>query len=298
MRIVLEGVSKRFGARTVVDALSLEIRSGELFGLLGPSGSGKSTVLSMIAGLTTPSSGNIVLGDRVVNNPKVQISPRDRRIGMVFQELALWPHMTVRQHLDLVAPKENHGELLKALEIADRAAAKPSTLSGGEAQRVAIARALAVRPQILLMDEPLGPLDRRLKEHLLDLVEKAHGISRATTVYVTHDYEEAFRLADRVGVIVDGRLVQMGTPEEVYERPASEQVARLTGPVTEWEGKWARPEWIEVRKDESGAGVVREARYRDGRWELEVELGMRRLRAYSDARVLGKVSVTLNRRQA
>jgi ABC-type Fe3+/spermidine/putrescine transport system ATPase subunit len=212
---------------------------------------------------------------------------------MVFQELALWPHLTVRQHLELVAPNADHSGLLRAMEIEARANARPATLSGGEAQRLAISRALAVRPKVLLLDEPLGPLDRRLKELLLLEIRKAHGISQATSIYVTHDYDEAFRLADRVGVILNGRLVQSGTPEEVYEHPVSEEVARLTGPVTEFDGRWARPEWIEVRPDEQGPGCVRECCYRAGRWDVLVELGGRQFRAFSNTKLSGRVTASL-----
>lgn len=293
MRIGLDAVSKRYGDRAVVDRATLDVRSGEFFALLGPSGSGKSTILSMIAGLTRPDSGRILLDNEVANDRP----PRERKVGMVFQDLALWPHMTVRQHLTFVAPQDDPGPLLQNLELFDRAGAKPSTLSGGEAQRLAIARALAVKPRFLLLDEPLGPLDRRLKEHLLGVIEKAHRLAQATSIFVTHDYEEAFRLADRIGVILNGRIAQVGTPQEMYRTPATEEIARLTGPVSAWQedGKrvWARPEQIELKPDPQGRGVARRARFLGGRWEIEIDLAGQTLRAYSADRLSGPVSLNI-----
>lgn len=235
MRIVLEHVTRRYGDRAVVDGISQEILSRELLVLLGPSGSGKSTLLAAIAGLLPIQAGRILLGDQLANDPAIRLPPARRSIGMVFQELALWPHMTVAQHLRFVAPDANPDETLRALEIPHLAAALPQTLSGGEAQRLAIARALITRPRILLLDEPLGPLDRRLKERLLDLIRKMHTDFGTTTVYVTHDYEEAFRVADRVGVLVAGRLQQVAPPSEIYQRPVTSATAEVSGPVS-WLG--------------------------------------------------------------
>jgi ABC-type Fe3+/spermidine/putrescine transport system ATPase subunit len=232
MRIELDGISKRYGDRFVVSDAKLSVRSGELIGLLGPSGCGKSTLLTVLAGLVVPDAGIVRLDDRVASDPRIRVPPSQRSIGMVFQDLALWPHMTVERHLRFVAPKVDPRPILEAVEIAHLASARPATLSGGEAQRVAIARALATRPSILLLDEPLGPLDRRLKAKILDLISDLHRRFGTTTIHVTHDYEEAFRLADRVAIMSEGRIVQTGTPDEIYRRPTGVEAAELSGPVS------------------------------------------------------------------
>ncbi len=265
MRIEIDRVSKRYGARTVVQDVSLDVRDGELLALLGPSGSGKSTLLFMLAGLVAPDSGAIRFDGRPAPD-----CPRDRRIGMVFQDLALWPHMTVEEHLRFVAPGDDPGILLDLVELRKLAKARPNTLSGGEAQRLALARALAGNPKLLLLDEPFGSLDRALQERALDLVADLHRRFNLATILVTHNYEEAFRIADRVAVLVDGRAIQTGTPAEVYQSPASERVALLTGPVSTWEGAWVRPEQLQATPDENSDSIAQACRFRGGRWLVTV----------------------------
>ncbi|MFC1706042.1 ABC transporter ATP-binding protein [Planctomycetota bacterium] len=298
MRVELDQVTKTYGARRVADGVTLACGSGELFALLGPSGSGKSTLLHMVAGLVTPDSGRILFGERVVNDPAIRVPSRGRGVGMVFQELALWPHMTVTQHLRFVAPTADPQELLDALALTGHAHARPAQLSGGEAQRLAIARALVTGPRLLLLDEPLAALDRRLCEQLLELIVDMHRLYGKTTIYVTHAYEEAFGVADRVGVMVSGRLVQVGTPQEIYESPRSETVARLTGPVSSWplpDGSTAlvRPESIIWQEDQAGLAKVRTVRYLGGRWEIEAALDGRTVRAIAPRKVSGSVSLAL-----
>lgn len=305
-------VNKTYGGRQVVGGVKLRIAPGELFGLLGPSGSGKSTILGMIAGLVTPDEGFIRLGGRTANDPRIRIPPRHRRIGMVFQELALWPHMTVEAHLRFVAPDEPPEKILKDLEIEGLAKARPATLSGGEAQRVAIARAIATRPEILLLDEPLGPLDRRLKVRMLDLIVNLHRQYGTTTVLVSHDYEEAFRIADRVAVLDEGRLVQVGTPSEVYARPATRQVAELSGPVSFLAGHAGsgqvecilgrhklgrgaaqgkdvlivlRPDNVGVEESADGPGCVAACHSLGDRWEIRLDIGREAVLARSTHRL-------------
>lgn len=310
MRIVCESLSKRFGDRMAVARTMLSIRSGELVSLLGPSGSGKSTLLSMLAGLVEPDAGRIVFDDRVANDPRVRIPPGDRSVGMVFQDLALWPHMTVERHLRFVAPEEDPKPILEALGIAHLAAARPGTLSGGEAQRVALARALAARPSILLLDEPLGPLDRRLKDRMLDVIGEVHRRFRTTTIHVTHDYEEAFRLADRVAIMVEGSIVQTGTPDEIYDRPSTVEAAEVSGPVTFLAAAGAgggnvttrlgshrahsnapatgdrirvvvRPDRLQIEPAEAGPGVVASVRSLGSRWELRIRVAGDTLAAFA-----------------
>lgn len=301
MRIELDSISKRYGDRIAVSHATLSIKSGELISLLGPSGCGKSTLLSIVAGLLEPDAGRITLGDRVANDPRARIPPSDRSVGMVFQDLALWPHMSVERHLRFVAPSRDPRPILEALEISHLAAARPGTLSGGEAQRVALARALAPNPAILLLDEPLGPLDRRLKGRMLDLIADIHRRFGTTTIHVTHDYEEAFRLAGRVAIMVEGSIVQTGSPGEIYERPFGVEAAELSGPVTllpavrtgggivttslgshrvhpdaaatgERICVVVRPDRMIIEPSDAGNAVVASAHALGARWELRIRL--------------------------
>jgi multiple sugar transport system ATP-binding protein len=235
--VVFDFVTKRFGDVTAVDRLDLEIADGEFMVLLGPSGCGKSTALRMIAGLEDISGGELRIGDRVVN----QIPARDRDIAMVFQSYALYPHMTVERNIEspLVANRSYRVEGEERRRRVHEAAAtlglepylkrKPGELSGGQRQRVALARAIVRRPEVFLMDEPLSNLDAKLRTQTrLELVE-LHRRLGTTFVYVTHDQVEAMTMADRIAIINDGRLQQVGHPQEVYERPANLFVAGFIG---------------------------------------------------------------------
>jgi multiple sugar transport system ATP-binding protein len=235
--VTFDEVTKRFGDVVAVDHLSLEVEDGEFMVLLGPSGCGKSTALRMIAGLEEISEGLLTIGDRVVNH----IPPRDRDIAMVFQSYALYPHMTVEKNIEspLVANRsakvdgsERSRRVREAAEIlglTDYLDRKPGALSGGQRQRVALARAIVRRPEVFLMDEPLSNLDAKLRTQTrLELVE-LHRRLGTTFVYVTHDQVEAMTMADRIAVIMDGKLQQVGEPQAVYERPANLFVAGFIG---------------------------------------------------------------------
>ncbi len=242
--VVFEGVTKRFGDVVAVDSLSLEILDREFMVLLGPSGCGKSTALRMIAGLDSVTEGTLHIGDVVVND----IEAKDRDISMVFQSYALYPHMTVRQNIEVPLKTRTYvvdgGEPRKLTKperterVADAARVlglgglldrKPGALSGGQRQRVALARAIVRRPEVFLMDEPLSNLDAKLRAQTrVELVE-LHRQLQTTIVYVTHDQVEAMTMADRIAVLDDGRLQQVGAPREVYERPANLFVARFIG---------------------------------------------------------------------
>ncbi|MBI4243528.1 MAG: ABC transporter ATP-binding protein [Planctomycetes bacterium] len=251
MSIDLEKVTKKYGNRIVLDNISLSVAHGELVVLLGPSGSGKSTLLSSIAGFIKPDSGAIRFnGNDVSGTP-----PNQRAIGMVFQDQSLWPHMTVEEHLLFVLraqkiekneAKKKAGELLEILELSKFAKQFPSSLSGGEAQRVALGRALIKKPDILLLDEPLGQLDRVLREKMLQLIASLHKKFGTTTLFVTHDYEEAFKLADRIAVIINGQVVQVASPYEVYNHPGSGRVAQLTGEVDLLDGEVCAPRKVKT----------------------------------------------------
>jgi putative spermidine/putrescine transport system ATP-binding protein len=232
--VQLLGVEKRFGETVVVRGIDLAIESGEFFTLLGPSGSGKTTTLRMLAGLEAVSSGEILIGGR----PVTTVPPEKRDIGLVFQQYALFPHLTVFDNVAFplrmrrVDREEIGRRVIATLAMTEmeRFATKyPRQLSGGQQQRVALARASVSEPKILLMDEPLGALDRRLRDHMrieLKILQKRTG---ATVLYVTHDQEEALSMSDRIGVMRDGRLEQVGPPSELYERPANAFVATFLG---------------------------------------------------------------------
>ncbi len=232
--ITLRQVTKRYGSHVVVDHVDLAVEAGELFFLLGPSGCGKTTLLRMIAGLAEPSGGTILLGDR-----DVTALPTGRRnTAMVFQNYALWPHMTVAENVAFGLDVRRLGAAEKKRRVAAALAAvrmegfegrKPAQLSGGQQQRVAVARALAVEPAVLLLDEPLSNLDAKLRLELRGEIRRICTESRLTAVYVTHDQEEALSMADRMAVIDRGRICQVGSPKDLYARPASRFVADFLG---------------------------------------------------------------------
>jgi putative spermidine/putrescine transport system ATP-binding protein len=232
--LALEGVSKRYGTQAAVDSLDLTLRSGEFLTLLGPSGSGKTTTLMMVAGLQQPDTGTIRLNGASV----ADLPPYRRDIGMVFQHYALFPHMTVRRNVGfplemrrLPRPEIARlvDEALKLVRLPGLGDRLPKELSGGQQQRVALARALVYRPALLLMDEPLGALDRKLREQLQLEIKRVHRERGISVLYVTHDQEEALTMSDRIAVFDHGRIQQIGTPEELYDRPSTRFVASFIG---------------------------------------------------------------------
>jgi iron(III) transport system ATP-binding protein len=234
----LTGIVKRFGSTTAVDGLDLEIHEGEFVVLLGPSGCGKTTTLRMIAGFETPSGGEIRVDGRPVSSPRRVVPPEHRQMGMMFQSYAVWPHMTVRQNVAYGVKLKNlpKREVAQAVEQAlatvrmeNHGDRYPAELSGGQQQRVALARAVAVEPKILLMDEPLSNLDAKLREDMRRELRRLHSELGFTTVYVTHDQGEAMTLADRILVLEDGRVQQVGSPADLYLRPANAFVAGFLG---------------------------------------------------------------------
>lgn len=231
-----------------VDNLSLEIEAGEFLTLLGPSGSGKTTLLNMLAGFSRPTAGNIMLGDRDLTG----IPAHKRNFGMVFQNYALFPHMSAEQNAAFplrrrgFSRKEAAAEARKALAtvgLRGLEARKPSQLSGGQQQRVAVARAIVYRPQVVLMDEPFGALDKKLRQDLQIQMLRLHRQLGLTFVFVTHDQEEALSMSDRIAVLDGGRIQQVGTPEELYETPATEFVAEFIGESNRFAGVVDQAEW-------------------------------------------------------
>ncbi len=230
----LQGLHKAYGSTVAIDHISLDIRQGEFMTFLGPSGSGKSTTLYITAGFETPTDGRVVLEGRSL----LGVGPSQRNIGMVFQRYTLFPHLTVAENIafplrvrkwDRGAVTERIEKMLKLVHLHGLGHRKPSTLSGGQQQRVAIARALAYDPPILLMDEPLSALDKKLREELQVELRRIHQETGVTILYVTHDQEEALRLSDRIAVFNKGRIEQVGTGSELYERPQTRFVAGFIG---------------------------------------------------------------------
>lgn len=220
----------RFGTNRAVDGASLTVAPGSLVALLGPSGSGKTTMLRVIAGFETPDAGTVAVGGRVVTGPGVWLEPEARRIGMVFQEGALFPHLTVAGNVGFGdADSARVARCLELVGLADRAKSYPHELSGGERQRVALARALAPEPDVVLLDEPFASLDAGLRLALREEVARILGEAGASALLVTHDQEEALSLADAVVVMRAGRVEQSGSPEDLYRRPASRWIAEFLG---------------------------------------------------------------------
>jgi putrescine transport system ATP-binding protein len=258
----IENITKRFGEFVAVNDVCLDVQRGEIFCLLGGSGSGKTTLLRMLAGFETPTSGKIYIDGQDM----CEIAPYDRPVNMMFQSYALFPHMTVEKNVAFGLEQERLGkdeikrrvgEILDMVKMSQFLGRKPHQLSGGQRQRVALARALVKRPKLLLLDEPLAALDRKLREHtqfeLINIQERL-GV---TFIVVTHDQEEAMTLSSRMGVMNHGQIVQVGTPTDIYEFPATRFVADFIGSVNMFEGKLIEdePDFVRIRCDELG-GVV------------------------------------------
>jgi iron(III) transport system ATP-binding protein len=244
--VELRGLTKRYGTIAVVDDVSLHIEHGHLVCLLGPSGCGKTTTLRLIAGFVEPSDGEIRVGDKLISSPALTLPPERRNMSMIFQSYALWPHMTVAENIvyglklrkmDRATIGKKLDAILATTKLAPLAERYPGELSGGQQQRVALARALIVEPETLLLDEPLSNLDANLREEMRFEVRRLHDAYRYTTVYVTHDQSEAMTTADLICVMNGGKIEQAGSPEDIYDRPRSEFVARFIGSSNVVKGK-------------------------------------------------------------
>ena len=259
-RLILDGLTKNFGTYRAVDDVTLALKPGEFFCLLGPSGCGKSTLLRLIAGFERPSAGRIQLGDQDLSG----LPPHRRPVNMMFQSYALFPHMSVADNIAYglkgigkAAIAAQVADLLRLVRLEGFGGRRPETLSGGQRQRVALARALAREPKLLLLDEPLGALDRGLREETQGELRAVQRRLGTAFVVVTHDPEEAMMLADRIGVMEAGRLVQIGPPTELYRRPANRYVAGLLGDVNLIPGRLGPHEPGEGRTVETAQGPVR-----------------------------------------
>ena len=258
MSIVVRDITKRFGAFTALEGVSLEVPTGSLTALLGPSGSGKSTLLRVVAGLEQPDAGEVLIADEDVT----EAAPQRRGVGFVFQHYAAFKHLTVYEnvafglrirHRPRAEIAERVGELLRLVQLEGFAKRYPAQLSGGQRQRMGLARALAVDPKVLLLDEPFGALDARVRKELRAWLRRLHDETHTTTVIVTHDQEEAMEVADRVALMNAGRIEQVGSPRELYELPANEFVMSFVGPVNRDGDAFIRPHDIELRTEPNGA---------------------------------------------
>ena len=258
MSIVVRNVSKRFGDFVALDDVSLDVESGTLVALLGPSGSGKSTLLRCIAGLERPDTGSIHISKEEMTGRR----PQERGVGFVFQHYAAFKHMTVEKNVAFgleirrvpkMQIRERVGELLRLVQLEGLAQRYPAQLSGGQRQRMGLARALAVDPKVLLLDEPFGALDARVRKELREWLRRLHDETHTTTVIVTHDQEEAMEVADEVVVMSRGRIEQVAAPRELYESPANEFVMSFVGPVNRLDDAYVRPHDLELTTLPNGA---------------------------------------------
>jgi sulfate transport system ATP-binding protein len=254
MAIEARNITKRFGDFVALEDVSVEVPAGSLTALLGPSGGGKSTLLRIIAGLESPDAGQVCIEGRDMTG----ITPQERGVGFVFQHYAAFKHMTVRENVAFglrirKRPKAEVNrrvdELLGLVQLSQFAQRYPSELSGGQRQRMALARALAVEPSVLLLDEPFGALDANVREELRAWLHRLHQEMPVTTLFVTHDQEEAMELADQIVVISHGRVEQTGSPTVLYDRPANDFVMNFIGPVTRLDGELVRPHDVQLLVD-------------------------------------------------
>ena len=260
MSIEVRGVNKKFGDFVALDNVSVSIPTGQLTALLGPSGGGKSTLLRIIAGLEFADSGIV----EIEGLDATHLPPQKRNVGFVFQHYAAFKHMSVARNVAFgieirkrpkAEVKARVAELLSLVHLTQFAGRLPSQLSGGQRQRMALARALAVEPTVLLLDEPFGALDSKVRKELRDWLRRLHDEVNVTTVLVTHDQEEALEVADEIVVINEGRIEQIGTPDQLYDEPANDFVMSFLGPVTRLGGQLVRPHDLDLHRDNPGGAA-------------------------------------------
>ncbi|GAA3776778.1 sulfate ABC transporter ATP-binding protein [Plantactinospora mayteni] len=280
MSIEIANVTKRFGEFVALDDVSVSIPSGQLTALLGPSGGGKSTLLRIIAGLEQADSGRVQIEGLDATN----LPPQRRNVGFVFQHYAAFKHLSVRRNVAFgleirrrpkAEIRSRVDDLLALVHLEQFADRLPSQLSGGQRQRMALARALAVQPTVLLLDEPFGALDAKVRKELRDWLRRLHDEVHVTTVFVTHDQEEALEVADEIVVINDGRIEQIGSPDELYDRPANDFVMRFLGPVTQLGDRLVRPHDVQILPadgHEPGATTGRITRITRVGFEIRIEI--------------------------
>jgi iron(III) transport system ATP-binding protein len=263
-KLRLQHISKSFRNTKVLDDVCFEMGEHEILGLLGESGSGKSTLLRIIAGFESPDSGQVVVDNEVLVGDECFVKPEKRDVGMIFQDYALFPHLSVEQNISFGVKSSQEklrvNELIDLFELGDQLNKKPAQLSGGQQQRVAIARALAAKPRVLLLDEPFSNLDQSLRRKVRAEIKRVNTEFGIPLVMVSHDPEDALELADRIAVIQNGKLIQIDTPENLYNHPVNEYIGSLFGYISVWlDGRLLRPEnliKVDAVKDQSVSGVV------------------------------------------
>jgi len=278
LSIEIVNVTKRFGSFVALDDVSVSIPSGQLTALLGPSGGGKSTLLRIIAGLESADSGRV----EIEGVDATRLPPQKRNVGFVFQHYAAFKHLSVRRNVAFgleirrrpkAEIRSRVDELLALVHLEQFADRLPAQLSGGQRQRMALARALAVEPTVLLLDEPFGALDAKVRKELRDWLRRLHDEVNVTTVFVTHDQEEALEVADKIVVINEGRIEQIGSPDQLYDEPANDFVMRFLGPVTQLGDRLVRPHDLEILTgDAAGAVAGRVTRIVRVGFEIRVEV--------------------------
>ncbi len=295
MSISVSGIQKTYGEFVALDDVTLTIPTGQLTALLGPSGGGKSTLLRIVAGLETADSGTVV----IEGNEATHLPAQKRNVGFVFQHYAAFKHMSVAKNVAFgleirkrpkAEVKDKVDELLGLVHLSQFADRLPSQLSGGQRQRMALARALAIEPSVLLLDEPFGALDAKVRKELREWLRRLHDEVHVTTVFVTHDQEEALEVADEIVVINDGRIEQVGTPDQLYDQPANDFVMSFLGPTTELDGVLYRPHDIEVFTHPGIAGSIPARIVRELRVGFEVRLTVELLDAAHE-----EITVTVTR---
>jgi sulfate transport system ATP-binding protein len=295
MSIKISGINKKYGDFVALENIDVDLPTGQLTALLGPSGGGKSTLLRIIAGLETADSGTVT----IEGTEATHLPPQKRNVGFVFQHYAAFKHMSVAKNVafgleirkrDKREIKQRVDELLELVHLSQFADRKPNQLSGGQRQRMALARALAVEPTVLLLDEPFGALDAKVRKELREWLRRLHDEVEVTTVFVTHDQEEALEVADEIVVINEGRIEQVGTPDRLYDDPANDFVMTFLGPTTVLDGKLYRPHDIEVFTHPGIVGSIPARIVRQLRVGFEVRLTMELLDAAHE-----EVTVTVTR---
>jgi sulfate transport system ATP-binding protein len=306
MSIEIKDINKKFGDFVALEDVSLNIPTGQLTALLGPSGGGKSTLLRIIAGLESADEGTV----HIEGVEATHLPPQKRNVGFVFQHYAAFKHMSVAKNVaygleirkrSKAETKRRVAELLELVHLSQFAHRLPAQLSGGQRQRMALARALAVEPTVLLLDEPFGALDAKVRKELRDWLRRLHDEVHVTTVFVTHDQEEALEVADEIVVINNGRIEQIGSPDDLYDAPANDFVMSFLGPVTQLGGDLIRPHDVDVLLSDDIAGSVAGEVVRMLRVGFEVRLTVRPLGAGHDVAAPGEeddVTVVLTRSHA
>jgi iron(III) transport system ATP-binding protein len=254
--VAIKAISRHYGDVAAVDGLSLDVKPGELVALLGPSGCGKTTTLRLVAGFLKPEAGEIWVGERRLSSPAVVVPPERRRMAMIFQSYALWPHMTVAQNVAYglrfkagIARADRETkvrQILRVVQLSGYEGRYPGEMSGGQQQRVAVARALVVEPEILLLDEPLSNLDANLREEMRFEIRRLHEEFGITTLYVTHDQAEALVISDRIAVLDRGRVAQVGTGDELFHQPRTRFVAEFIGKTNVVDGMAVKPDAVAI----------------------------------------------------